>query len=111
MKMMRDKNMTRQRTLPLVVIVMTVGFAVYFWGGFIVVACYADRMRVRLLCKTDHRALLEACRELSRRASIGELRTGPYRVVFFAEAPSYRGSLNPSWIFGQLLSTLTLPGA
>ncbi len=34
------------------------------------------RMRVRLLCETDHEALLEACRELSRRAGRGDLRPG-----------------------------------
>jgi len=38
------------------------------------------RMRVRLLCETDHEALLEACRELSRRAGRGDLKPGKYNI-------------------------------
>jgi len=39
-----------------------------------------DRMRVRLLCETDHEILLEACNELSRQAKRGELKPGRYNV-------------------------------
>ncbi len=38
------------------------------------------RMRVRLLCETDHEALLEACNELSKRAKRGDLRPGEYNI-------------------------------
>jgi hypothetical protein len=40
----------------------------------------AGRIRVRLLCETDHQALLEACRELSSRFARGELKPGKYWV-------------------------------
>jgi len=36
--------------------------------------------RVRLLCRTDHHALLQACQELSRQVAAGELRPGRYRM-------------------------------
>ncbi len=41
--------------------------------GFFVMANQANRMRVRLLCKTDHQVILEACREVLRR---GDLKPG-----------------------------------
>ena len=40
----------------------------------------AKQMRLRLLCQTDHKALLEACRELSRRCARGELKPGGYNI-------------------------------
>jgi len=45
-----------------------------------VMAHQTERMRVHLLCETDHRVLLEACNELSRRAARGELKPGKYNV-------------------------------
>ncbi len=38
----------------------------------------ADGARVRLLYETDHQALLDACRELSKRVAAGELKPGEY---------------------------------
>jgi hypothetical protein len=35
-----------------------------------------ERRLVHLLCETDHQALLEACREVSRRTAAGELKSG-----------------------------------
>ena len=47
--------------------------------GFIIMDGVKDRQRlVRLLSKTDHQALLEACREISKETSTGNLTT-PYR--------------------------------
>lgn len=40
----------------------------------------AEQRQERLLCETDHQALLEACRELSRRVSTGDLEPGHYQV-------------------------------
>jgi hypothetical protein len=40
----------------------------------------AKRGQVRLLCETDHAALLEACNELSRQAARGDLKPGSYNV-------------------------------
>lgn len=50
----------------------------------------AQLMRTRLLCKTDHQALLEACRELLRKVETGELNTGFYTVrssIFSPRSP------------------------
>ncbi len=51
-------------------------------AGALVVAYIAiehhkiERRLVHLLCETDHQALLEACREVSRRATAGEFEVG-----------------------------------
>jgi hypothetical protein len=37
-------------------------------------------LMTRLLCKTDHQVLLEACRELSRRVDAGDLKSGRYDI-------------------------------
>lgn len=37
-------------------------------------------LMIRLLCETDHQALLEACRELSRRVEAGDLKSGRYYI-------------------------------
>jgi len=39
---------------------------------------YARRERVKLLYKTDHQALLAACRELSKKVTDGKMANGPY---------------------------------
>lgn len=41
-----------------------------------------QQRKVRLLSDTDHQALLEACRELSRRVSAGDLEPGGYLVRY-----------------------------
>ena len=40
----------------------------------------ARTARVKLLYETDHKALLQACRELSQRATSGELKPNMYGV-------------------------------
>jgi len=45
-----------------------------------VISQKAKRMQVRLLCKTEHEVLLEACRELSRQVAAGDLNPGSYSV-------------------------------
>jgi len=42
---------------------------------------YSQKRRVHLLYKTDHQALLGACRELSRRVSVGDLNHGKYSLI------------------------------
>lgn len=42
---------------------------------------YVQRKRVRLLCETDHKALLEACRELSKQKAAGKLKRQLYRIL------------------------------
>ncbi|MHC4752543.1 MAG: hypothetical protein ACYTFW_22065 [Planctomycetota bacterium] len=39
-----------------------------------------QRMQVRLLCETDHQALLNACRELLRQVDEGNLKPGLYPI-------------------------------
>ncbi len=40
---------------------------------------------MRLLCKTDHQAFLEACNELSRQVAEGNLKPGKYDVLFSSD--------------------------
>lgn len=64
-------------------------------------------LRVRLLCRTDHQALLEACQELSRQALAGKLLTdahyrfrpwpSPYRTV--SRFPKAIRTLRPTYVY------------
>lgn len=73
-------------TLGLVITLFVSGVLIFLFSygkgyGFILKEIKKGQQRqVRLLCDTDHQALLKACRELSRRASTGDLKTGHYRV-------------------------------
>jgi hypothetical protein len=42
----------------------------------------AQRLRIKLLYKTDHQALLVACRDLSKRVTNGNMANGPYQLRF-----------------------------
>ena len=64
----------------------------------------ASRIRVRLLCETDHQALLEACRELSSRFARGELKPGKYWVRIHRDPEVLRSHKRFS-ILAQTLST------
>ena len=78
----------KKKILKRIVIIVVIAFAISFvlpvayspWTplAFFVMGHQAKRMRVRLLCKTDHQALLEACREVLRR---GDLKPGPRHRV------------------------------
>jgi len=64
----------------------------------------AQQMQVRLLCNTDHQALLEACRELSRRAGRGDLKPGRYNVRSdrhpkVSQFPKAILDLEPSYVY------------
>ena len=70
-----------KRIIQVSVIVAFGGFALYC------IACVVmllppdtDALRVRLLYETDHAVLLETCRDLSRRATAGELKPKTYQV-------------------------------
>jgi hypothetical protein len=45
-----------------------------FWWAF-----EPMHLRIRLLCRTNHEALLEACQELAKRVKDGKLEVGKYR--------------------------------
>ncbi len=51
-----------------------------FLGGGIYLAYQGRHLRTRLLCETDHQALLDACRELSRQVKSGKLEPRSYSV-------------------------------
>ncbi|MHC4727726.1 MAG: hypothetical protein ACYS17_10925, partial [Planctomycetota bacterium] len=51
-------------------------------GMMRVLMIYARRERVKLLYKTDHQALLTACRELSKEVTDGNMPNGPYYLRF-----------------------------
>jgi hypothetical protein len=60
--------------------VLPIAYSPWLPIWFCVMAHQEERMRVRLLCKTDHEVLLEACRELSKRVGRGDLKPGRYNV-------------------------------
>ncbi|MBW7990770.1 MAG: hypothetical protein FVQ84_12255 [Planctomycetes bacterium] len=67
----------------ILVIAPIVCFVWYFWDVLVFIQTMSknkDQRQVRLLCKTDHQALLDACRELSRRVARGNLKPGQYNV-------------------------------
>lgn len=86
--------------VPLPILVPQPQVVAFILGGL----WYAEHARVRLLCETDHQELLEACRELSRRAAKGELKPGDYHVLI---EPSPEAStfpqpildLKPSYVY------------
>jgi hypothetical protein len=64
----------------------------------------AEQRQVRLLCKTDHQILLEACRELSRRVSVGDLKPGKYYIGYDQDPkassfPQPILNLSPSYVY------------
>jgi len=91
MKMKSRKKMV----FKIVFIVLAISFAASFvlpiayypWLPIwiYVMAHQAERMRVHLLCETDHEVLLEACRELSRQVAKGDLKPGRYWVRMHAD--------------------------
>ncbi len=71
-----NKRITNKR----IVIVLCIVFVLVFLILFAAVHYLLDRVRVRLLCETDHQALLEACNKLSKQVANGELKPGKYEV-------------------------------
>ena len=47
----------------------------------------AKRLQVRLLCKTDHQVLLDACRKISRQVAAGDLNPGDYNIRYGPRLP------------------------
>ena len=71
--------MTLKRIIIAIVIVLVTAVGVFYMCRFVFFGIKGTRQqRVRLLYKTDHQALLEACRELSKQVTIGDLKTGTY---------------------------------
>jgi len=64
-----------------IVIVLFIFLVLAFLFFFAAVHYLLDGMKVRLLCKTDHQALLEACNKLSKQVAKGDLKPGKYMVL------------------------------
>ena len=58
--------------------ILPAAYSPLFRVGIFIMSNLVKRTQVRLLCETDHQVLLEACRELSRRVNVGDLRHGTY---------------------------------
>ena len=87
MKMQLRKKMALKIVVAMVAFALVVNFVLpieYFpsWAlsEILVMANPVKRMKLRLLCKTDHQVLLEACRELSIQANRGNLKSKKYSV-------------------------------
>ena len=110
--MNRSKGKILKTIIIASVIVLFIGiFIVYmasdfiFARGFIFFATRDVQQRqIRLLCKTDHQALLEACRELSKQVAKGELKAGKYNVYRnpdpeVSQFPKPILTLEPSYVY------------
>jgi len=83
MKMARNKKMLLIIVAIILVIAPIVYFAWHFWDMALFIRTMSREVKqekIHLLCKTDHQALLDACRELSIRVARGDLRPGQYNV-------------------------------
>jgi hypothetical protein len=76
------KNLVLKIVIALVIAFIAVNVLGYLSGlGYIIKDVKKGKQReVRLLCETDHHVLLEACRELSRRVTTGDLKPQQYNV-------------------------------
>ena len=109
-----DANMKRRSALFTMGIV---GFILICAGGIIASYYALERSgilsallhireaRIRVLCKTDYRALLGACRELSDRASRGELK---HKKYFVYPPPDPEVSTFPQAILDLAPGTVTI---
>ena len=82
MKVKEYIDRTLRRIVLGAIIALPLGVVLYLTVVpiMVVVLSDTDGPRARLLYETDHQALLEACRELSRRAAAGDLKPGEYYV-------------------------------
>lgn len=102
-----DKGAVRRRIVIVGAIVLALCFVswdLYCLRGVWRVISDARQRRVRLLYETDHAALLQACRELSRRVARGDLKPGTYYVRFdpspeVSRFPKMIVDLVPSYVY------------
>jgi hypothetical protein len=62
------------------------------------------QLKLRLLCETDYQTLLDACRELSKRANKGDLEYGRYNIRIHpdpeaSQFPQLILKLTPNYVF------------
>ena len=77
-----SKKLILKIVIALVIAFAAVNVLGYLSGlGYIIWDVKKGKQReVRLLCETDHQTLLEACRELSRRITTGDLKPQQYNI-------------------------------
>lgn len=63
-----------------------VGYLGILLGPVVLTGVRGVRMREQLLCRTDHKALLAACQELSDRVAAGKLEDNVYRFGLWPDA-------------------------
>ena len=91
----------KRMIIPIAVIgvVMIVGIGIgtylyFIWPG-IDMAREVDKLRMRLLCETDHQALLDACRDYSRKVTSARLQRSTYMVPEESQLPEVIRALRP----------------
>lgn len=62
------------------------GYLGILFGPVVLTGVRGMRVREQLLCRTDHKALLAACQELSDRVAAGKLEDNVYRFGFWPDA-------------------------
>ena len=92
MKKVKKKLLVIVVSIVLIVVFGPLAFSFVYFGpvGAFVVEHHAHLKQIRLLCNTDHKQLLEACRELSKQVATGELKPGKYCVDFYPDPESSR---------------------
>jgi hypothetical protein len=73
-------------------------FAMPFISQGMAVGRDAKQARMRLLCETDHQALLRACRQIMREVANGKLKAGVYVGEQIAQFPEPIPSLRPNHV-------------
>ena len=74
--------MSKRITNKRIVIIILFLVLVLILSFFFVLHYLFYGIKTRLLCETDHQALLEACNELSRQVAQGKLKSGKYEMIF-----------------------------
>ncbi|MFH1716052.1 MAG: hypothetical protein ABIF19_01765 [Planctomycetota bacterium] len=81
------KLVLRRIVLGLVIVFVLSAVVLYMVGDYLIIRGFVffgghdiEDKQIRLLYKTDHQALLAACRELSKQVTKGELKAGTYWV-------------------------------
>ena len=104
-------NIFKRIVLAVSIVLVIAVFAFYIVGyflfpyGFVFFAFRdAQHRQVRLLCKTNHQALLEACNELSKQVAEGNLKPGRYSVYRKPDPEASRFpkpilDLEPSYVY------------
>ncbi len=84
--------------IPTVVIAVAIGGLGPLLGPPVLTAIQVYRAQIRLLCETDHQALLDACRGLSRQLTNAEFKGKVYKGAEVRGLPEPIPTLRPSYV-------------